>query len=84
MKWFLVGEITNEFNNSRSIVVHLCHTRYNCSVDWQQTSVSDSLWTTNPMDDVDSEDYDIDLDVSVPYNIYEGDEHWDLFDELKL
>lgn len=53
-------------------------------VAWQQTSVSDSLWTTNPMDDVDSEDYDVDLDISIPYNIYEGDKHWDLFEELKL
>lgn len=52
-------------------------------VAWQQTSVSESLWTTNPIDEVDFE-YDVDLDVTVPYNIHEGDKHWDLFEELKL
>lgn len=53
-------------------------------VAWQQTSVSDTLWEINPMDEVDDDDYDEELDVSSPYNINTGDKHWDLFDELNL
>lgn len=53
-------------------------------VAWQQTSVSDTLWEINAMDEIDDDDYDEELDVSSPYNINKGDKHWDLFDELNL
>lgn len=53
-------------------------------IAWQQTSVSDTLWEINPMDEVDDDDYDEELDVSSPYNSNTGDKHWDLFDELNL
>lgn len=42
-------------------------------VAWCQTSVCDDLWDF---------EYDEETDEVIPYNIFKGDQHWNLFEEL--
>ena len=42
-------------------------------VAWCQTSVADDLWDYG---------YDEETDETIPYNIFAGDKHWELFDNL--
>lgn len=42
-------------------------------VAWCQTSVADDLWDYG---------YDEETDKTIPYNIFAGDKHWELFDNL--
>ena len=44
-------------------------------VAWCQTSVADDLWDFG---------YDEDTDELIPYNIFKGEDHWNLFDDINL
>lgn len=44
-------------------------------VAWCQTSVANTLWDFR---------YDEEEDKTIPYNIFKGDKHWNLFEELKI
>lgn len=44
-------------------------------VAWAQTSVCDDVW------DYDWIENDDDTETLIPYNVFKGDEHWDLFED---
>jgi hypothetical protein len=59
----------------QAVVIKKLLENENCvAAGWNQTSVNGDTW--------DCYGYNEETDESIPYNIFSGDEHWFLFDEI--
>lgn len=65
---------TSNFDEQIEIINSMAADENIIGVAWCQTSVVDDLWNY---------DYDEEQDEIIPYNIFKGDGHFNLFDDIK-
>ncbi|MFY1069204.1 hypothetical protein [Enterococcus sp. AD013-P3] len=67
-------EPASSFSEQADIINKMIADEECIGVAWNQTSVCDDAWDFG---------YDEENDETIPYNIYKGSKHWNLFVELK-